>query len=387
MWRSYFADRNYRVFYLHSFGDSIATRLTQIFTGAFLYSSGMPLHFIFLFLGLEFGLRGVLAPLGPALFSKIGLVKTVYLSYVLLIVYFILVGSAGVSLSVAFSAFIFHAFGRAIYYPCIDSLHALLVHEESRGRQNSIEIALMSLAGLVAVGLGTVVLTFYSFWMLAVIVAVILLITGGIVSWLDGVTPVPVRVKDSYTYLASQSFRPYLLPLGAYSLAIIANIFAAPLLIFISVGNIEVFGLVVGAALTVELLVVLAAGAVVDRYHHTRTAFIVVALQSIGNIGYLFLKGNPLQAFAINAFNTNAWNALRNNFETRVQREAKRSGSALLFMTAGQMTLCFVEVVALSAFALIAYWHQLAVFPVVFIASVVGLWIAERTLFGRDTTE
>ena len=387
MWRSYFADRNYRIFYLHSFGDSIATRLTQIFTGVYLYSAGMPLHFIFLFWGFEFGLRGLLAPLGPALFSKIGLTKTIYLSYALLIVYFLLVGSAGFSLPIAFSAFIFHAFAKAIYYPCIDGLHALLIHENSRGRQSSVEIALMSLAGLIAVGLGTVVLTLYSFWVLACIVAVILLFAGSVVGRLDTRPQTPLRVYDSYAHFTSSSFRPYLLPLGAYSLAIIANIFAAPLFIFIGVGTLETFGLVIGAALLVELAVVLAAGAAVDKYQQSRVAPIVVGLQSLGNIAYLFLKGNPVHAFAVSAFNTNAWNALRNNFETRMQREAKQSGSALLFMAAGQMALCFAEVIALSIFALIAYWHQLAVFPIIFIASVIGLWIAERTLFGRNTTE
>lgn len=383
MWRDYFADKNYRVFYLHTFGDRVATKLTEIFTAVYFYSIGMPLHFIFLFWGLEFGLRGVLAPLGPKLFSKLGATKTIAISYVSLFIYFVMVGSAPFSLKLAFFAFVFHSLAKAIYYPCIDALHAVLVKDGERGRQNSLELALAVLAGLVAVGLGTLILSHYPFMVLAGVVAILLVLSGWAASRLSTYSQPGMSFQDSYTFLASKEFRPYIVPFAAYSLAIIANIFVAPLFIFIYIGEIETFGAVIAATLTVELLVIIVAGRAVDLWKRKHLASAIVALQSIGNIGFLFIGNNPLQAFFVNAYNSNVWNAMRNTFETRVQSEANRSRKAFLFMASTQMTLCFMEIIALVVFAFVAFLNPGIVFFCVFASSIVGLIIAERTFFGR----
>lgn len=383
MLQAYFANKNYVALYAHSFFDHVAGRLAEIFTGVYLYSAGMPLHFVLLYWGMEFGLRGALAPLGPLLLSRIGLTKTILVSYVLFLAYFVIVGSAPFSLGIAFSSFIFHSFAKAMYCPCVDALHSVLVHDANRGRQNSLELVLTSVASLLAVGLGTLVLSYYSFFVMVAAVALLLTFALHSASRLSLPGQAPLRFRDSYNYLTSKPFRPYLIPLAAYSLVIIANIEVAPLFVFIRMGRIETFGAVLGATFAVQFFLTLLWGDSIDRWKSRKSASVASILQALGNIAYLFMGTNPVRAFVVNAYNSTVWNLVRNSFETRNQTEANRDSSPFLFMAGLQMALCFTEIVALVIFALIAFFDPELSFIVVFLASVIGLFVAERTLFGR----
>jgi MFS family permease len=384
MWRHYFTDRNYFAFYLHSFGDTVGSTLASVFTGAFFYSVGMPLYLILLFFGFEFGLRGALAPLGPTFFSRFGITKTICISYGFFIIYFIVVGIAPFSLAVAFFAFIFQSISRAIYYPCVDALHSVLVHEESRGRQYSLENALSLIAGLVAVALGTLALSHYSFWFLAGGAALSLAIAAYGASLFRNISQgTSIKFQDSYRYLFSEEYRPYAFPVAGYALAIIANIIIAPLFVFIRVGTFETFGIIIGLSIAIQMFIFGIVGAVVDR-RNPKTSSWVTGLQALGNLAYPFMGTNPVAVFFVNAYNTNSWNALRNTYEPHLQRDAKRSGSPFLFMSSVQMNLCFMEIIALSLFALVAFLWGATAFAIIFGASIVGLWVAQWYLFGKS---
>lgn len=383
MLRNYFADKNYSAFYLHSFGDTVGSTLAEVFTGAFFYSVGMPIYLILLFFGLEFGLRGALAPLGPAFFFRYGITKTIAISYGFFIVYFIIVGIAPFSIVVAFFAFIFQSISRAVYYPCIDALHSVLIHEENRGRQFSFENGLSLVAGLVAVALGTLALAHYSFWFLAGGAAIALLVAAYGASLFNVEASGNMEFKDSYSYLASKEYRPYVLPISGYALAIIANIIIAPLFVFIRVGKFETFGIIVGLSIVVQMVVFGIIGVIVDR-KNKKTSSWVAGLQALGNVAYPLMGTNPFVVFFVNTYNTNAWNAFRNTYEPRLQKDAKKSSSPFLFMSAIQMNLCFAEIIALSLFALVAYAWGAAVFAVIFGASVLGIWISHRYLFASE---
>lgn len=383
MWQAYFSSKNYRVFYLHSFGSAVAVRLAEIFTGVYFYTLGMPLHFILLFWALEFGLRGALCPLGPMLFSRLGSTRTVTFAYSAFLVYFLMVAATPFSMTVGFLAFALHSLAMSVYYPCLDGLHALLVEEETRGRQNSCELIVDSLAGLVAVAVGSLVLSRYPFYVLAVMVALLLALSALAVSRLEAVRQERMEFRDSYRHLASAQFRPFLSSWAAYALAVIANIMVVPLFIFIRVGKIETFGIVIAAALFVEIIVLALAGQAVDKWKRAGVLKSVLGLQAIGNIAYLFLGQSPVAAFGLSAYNTNAWNAVRNNLETGIQRIMSRNARPFVFAAAVQMALCFTEVVALSIFALVAWWDSRAAFVLIFAASAAAL--CHLRSFGRKS--
>lgn len=378
MFTGYFRDKNYTLLYLHVFGDKIGNKLLEIFTGVLFYYLGMPLPFILLFFGLEFGLRGAVAPLAPVLALRVGIKKAITLSYAFLFIFFVFVGLAHVSLILGFLSFIFQSLSRGIYYPCVDTLHSVLIKDGTRAKQNTLEMAWTAFAGLIAVGIGSSVLANAFIFALLAIAAVLALAIVPLyfMDALDvGFMP---RFFDVYRHLASKAWRENLLPLGAQSFAIIANVIVVPLFIFILVRTPQSFSFVIFAGLLLQIGLTLLYGALVDRHGHRKTLAGASVLQGAGNAGYLFVTQHVSVLPLLNGFNNTAWDMFTSNFDTRLQQKAEKSGNPLLFNTLIQMTLCFVEIIALTLFALIAWQWGNAVFAVIFLASIAGLYFATR---------
>lgn len=379
MLSSYFLNKNYTILYLHTFGDKIGNRLIEIFSGVFLYSLGMPLPFVLLFFGFEFGLRGLLAPLAPICVSRFGIKKSIILSYLFLVGFFILLGFGQTSLWVGFFSFIFRSFSRAIYYPCMDSLHSIFIQEGTRTKQYTLELVWSAIAGLLAVGIGLIVLTqTFIFSITALVLVFMLAITP--LLYLDSVkTTAPVRFMGSFKYLSSPSFRENILPLSAQAVAIIANQIVVSLFIFIVVKqNTSSFTTTLIVGILIQACLTLLYGVWVDRKGYKKTLPIASFLQGVGNIGYVFARVIPTSLPILTGFNNTAWDMYSSNYNSRLQSKAQKSGEPFLFNTAIQMTLCFVEVVAFVIFALIAWQWGDAVFPVIFFCSVISLYISTK---------
>jgi MFS family permease len=378
MLASYFPDKNYNLLYLHVFGDRIGNRLLELFTGVFFYYLGMPLPFILLFFGLEFGLRGALCPLAPVLASRIGVRKTMALSYLFLLVFFFVVYLSHVSLILGFFSFIFQAISRGMYYPCVDTLHSVLVRNGTRGKQYTLEIVWTIVAGAIAVGIGSEVLL-SAFVPAAIAIAVVLALAVIPVFFMDALDfSSEITFVSAYKYLASLEWRENLLPIGAESLAIIANVIVAPVFIFTLVKTSSSFSSVILIGLLIEAVAVLIYGRMIDARGNKRTLGAASLIQTVGNIGYA--SAALLTSFLpfINGFNNIAWDLFSSNFNTRIQQKAHKYSHPLLFNTASQMTLCFVEIVVLSIFALIAWYFGTAAFVIIFASSIVGLVVSTR---------
>ena len=178
MLREYFKDPEFTRLYLHRFLFAFGTSAMHIFTGAYFLMHGMPLHFVILFFGLEFGFRGLLCPFSLYLFKKLGLTKALILSASSMILFFILVANAEYSLTVSFFSFILHAFGGSLYYPLSGVIEAIVIKEDShRGRQYTFSIV----ADMLAVFLGAGVIAFligqYSFLHASVLIAICLVLS------------------------------------------------------------------------------------------------------------------------------------------------------------------------------------------------------------------
>lgn len=376
---NYFLNKNYAFLYLHVFGEKIGNRLLELFTGAVFYSLGMPLPFIFLFFGLEFGLRGALAPLAPLLATRIGTRYSMTLSYAFLVIFFTLVYLAHFSLILGFFSFVFQAISRAIYYPCLDTLHSVLVKDESRGRQYTLEIVLTLIAGLIAIAIGASALL-HAFTLAAIGVALVLLLAIVPLFFLEQPDlSSNLTFTDAYRHLTSPAWRENLLPLGAESLAIIANVIIAPVFIYTLVKTPSTFSAVLIIGLAIESVSVLIYGAWLDKRGHKVTLWYASTFQSLGNIGYIFAPVVISWLPFLNGANNIAWDMFSSNYNTRIQQKAAKRSAPLLFNTASQMTLCFVEVVALCIFAIIAWiWSGFIAFIAVFLVSLVSLFMATK---------
>jgi len=378
MLAAYFPNKNYFFLYIHVFGEKIGNRLLEIFTGVIFYKLGMPIQFILLFFGLEFGLRGVLAPLARVAVSKVGIKKAIVISYGFLVVFFIFIGLAKVSLELGFLSFIFQAISRAIYYPCLDTLHSIFIKDGSRGKQYTLELVITAIAGLLAVGIGFTVLT-NAIVPAIIAIALYLVIAVGALLFMDHIEfPANGRFLESYTYLASPKFRENLLPLGAESIVIIANIIVVPVFIFTLVKSSSSFSIIILIGIIVQMILDLAYGLWIDKFGHKKTLKWASGLQALGNIGYMFVAQRLALLPFINGFNNTAWDMFSSNYNTRIQQKAQKTQNPLLFNTASQMTLCFVEIIALIAFALFAWAYGNAVFVLIFLSSIAGLYVSTR---------
>lgn len=338
----------------------------------------MPLPFILLFFGLEFGLRGALAPLARVAVSKVGIKKAIIISYGFLVIFFIFISLTKISLILGFLSFIFQAISRAIYYPCLDTLHSIFVKDGSRGKQYTLELVITALAGLLAVGIGFSVLA--NATVLAIIaLAVYLGIAIGALSLMDHIEfPANGRFLESYTYLASSEFKENLLPLGAESIVIIANVIIAPVFIFSLVKSSSSFSIIILIGILIQMILDLVYGSWIDKVGHKKTLKWASGLQAIGNICYIFVAQRLSLLPIVNGFNNTAWDMFSGNYNTRIHQKAQKTRNPLLFNTASQMTLCFVEIIALIIFALFAWAYGNAVFMLIFLCSIMGLYVSTK---------
>ncbi len=372
----YFSDRNYTEMYLHRSGHSFSRALVKIFTAAYLYSIGVPLYLIFVLVGLEFGLRGLMSPLGPELFDRMGLAKAILVSYVFMSFFFIGIAFTEVSLLFGLAAFVFHSIARGIYDPCNNIIHAQLVENINRSKELTMERVVSSVSGIVSVAIGTFFLVNYSYLPVAVLaIAALFLSTIPLLKIRmpkgDGSK---TRFTEPFGYLVSDDFRENLLPFFGMSMAIIASLFIAPLFIFITFGGFETLGNVTISAIIVESLFILLYGNYADkRRKQSETGGGV--LQGIGYLGYMFAMVTPLAAFFVQSFNHISWSSFRDSFYSQVFEKIRNSRKLELFATCKQMIICFSELAILSIYAALSYFIGNMVFQVIFAMAILGTFI------------
>jgi hypothetical protein len=378
MLNNYFLNKNYTALYLHNFFHQISSRLIEIFSGVFLYSLGLPLPLVLLFFGLEFGLRGAVAPLALTLVSKHGVWKAIAISYIFLLAFFIMIGLGHVSLYLGFFSFIFQSLARGIYYPCIDTLRSILVKDGTRGRQITLELVWTALAGVLAVGIGASVLA-NNFILTAVALAGTLILSTLPLLFVEkeGLSS-QTQFADGYRYLASAAFRENLLPFAGQSLVIIANVLVAPLFLYTLVEKNSSFTWIVLVGILIEMVLTMLYGRLIDKQGNKKTLVWASALQGAGNVGYIFIQAGSAFLPVLTGLNNTAWNMFRSNYNTRIHQKAKKSRSPLIFSTAVQMNLCFAEIIVLTGFALVAWQWGAAVFVVIFLCSIVGLFVSTK---------
>jgi len=153
---SYFADKNYGLIYAHHFLRNIANAAMYIFTGAYFLKLGMPLHFVLLFYGLEFGVRGFLCPFGLSFLNKVGIIKAQITVAIFLILFFVGISFSDQNLWIGFCSLFLAAISGAIYYPFMDVFEAIYIKDNyNRTKQLSMSLISGSLGRVVgAAGVG-----------------------------------------------------------------------------------------------------------------------------------------------------------------------------------------------------------------------------------------
>ncbi len=378
MLKNYFKNKNYIALYLNSIGNNIAGALFSFFSGTYLYSMGMPLHFVILFFGLEFGLRGVLSPLGPIFSRKFGIPTTMLISYISLSVFFFIISLASTSLFISFFSFIFISFAWGIECPIMNFIYSMVVDNKHRGKQFSLNIVIGAISRMFGIFIGAMLIDKVNFVWIAVFATIISLLTSiPFFIFLDDIHIPKISFIDPYKFLFSKEFRENLIPMTGYSLSIIANESIAPLFIFILVGSFKIFGFIFILSILAEKIFTLLFGHYIDKNGNKKSVILSSILLSIGLFTYMFIY-NPLSAFLVSSYTQISKNMFFGSLETGLHKKMKNSKHSFIYSTAKEMSLCFSEVIYLPIFALIAYFFDKNIFAIVFLSGIFGLYLVRK---------
>lgn len=373
---AYFSSPAYNALYatvlLNKLGDSVFS----FFVAGYLYSIGIPLAGVLLFFGFEFGLRGLLSPLGAMSVSRFGVGNTLLVAGGFSAGFFVALSAASNDPIAAFACFILYSLSRAVYHPCKHALNATLVDNAHRGRQHTLELVVTSVGGAIGAVLAGTVIERSSFQVAALLAAGFSLTSALPFFWLlrdrkDAATAHP-SFLEPYRFLASAEFRPNLLPFFAESATIIVRVVAAPLFLYLTIKHFDTVGLVVGLALTVETLITLWHGRHIDHAGNQSAITRASWLLSVAHVAYAVIARGSVTAFFCQLMLQTSNNMFASAWNTAIHRKISASSKPLVYAAAKELWLCLSELVQLSAFAALAWAAGETALYVMFIAGAVG---------------
>lgn len=377
---NYFTSANYAGLYAHSFFRNTASSAMYIFTGAYFLKLGMPLPWVLLFYGLEFGVRGMLCPFGMAVFKKLGIIKSQSLSALLLLLFFVGLSFADQNLMIGFSSLLFAAMSGAIYYPFQDVIEAIYVKDDhNRAKQISLNIVMGSLGRIVgAAGVGYLI-THHGFDWVLLMVSVAL--AGSILPFLRMTPHADISFhftpKETYQFLLDDRFREFWQPFFGQQLIIIIRAVMVPIFIYSVVGELDTLGYLIALTLMIEKICTLIAGHKTDKIGARKTIRFSLGAYTLAMLSYGFLAKTPLSIFFVESFHKTALNIFDSAFRSAIHNKARKTDgqNILLFGTGWQMGLCIGELVTLPIYALLSVFIGINVFYVACACAVVGMWM------------
>lgn len=375
----YFSENNYWLLYLHKAFRRFSDLAIYSLTGAYFLEIGMSLPWVLMFFGLEFGLRGFLCPYGVALINRFGVVRSLMLSAIFKLLFFVMMSYGQDNIWIGFLSLILLACSSSIYFPLYDVLEAILVKDNhARGRQYSFGLIVDAIAGMLGVLVFAYLLVHYSYFVasIPVIISLFLSVLPFFVLKNEIDTIQDFKPHSIYSFIKDE-FKPYIVPLFGFQLTIIASAVTAPIFIYTLVGEMEMLGVLVATSIAVELLVTLFFGRYVDS-KGIKTSFRPSVLVHSGcMLGYILFAKTPFSLFLAESFHKISRNLLRSNIMTGLHSSYRTGSKHLLFYGASmQMTLCFFEFITLPLYALLAVLWGDAVLYLAFFMSAIGLLIS-----------
>lgn len=372
----YFAGKNYLALYTNTIGTKFASTLVLSFVGAYLFNLGLGLSLVLLYFALEFGLRSLVSPFGGVLATRIGFKKTISISYLVLVIYFVAVSLAEVSFTIGFFSFIFHSISRGLYYPNKHLVESLLVFDGTRGSFLSLEAVISTLVSLIAVSVAsTSLFVFNSFVPVVVLASLFLLFAVAGIHSLDyeGEELRPTSLKQIKKFIASTVFRKDLIAFSGFATNIVVNNVLVGLFIFLVVGDFKAFGFVMAFVLIAELVFLLLFGRYIDR-HKKAASRRASYLNSLVYLLYPFAR-TPATAFLAQSVYKIVWGAFDTSFTARFHSKMKESAHPAIYASAKETVLWATS--SLTLFILAALSQPLGerVFVLGFIVAVAGVWV------------
>lgn len=379
--KQYFNNKNYRMLYYDSFFKTFANGIYSVFTPVILYKSGVSITMIIFIYMIQFLTMGLFTPLAGTLSKKIGLANTKLLSYILKSISMFLVLNVEKNIIHYLGIAIIYGFSGAANNPLNTYIPSKIVKENFRGRFNSFTYILRCFSSIIGYILAGIFLIKDNNLAIIILVTFSYLIAYLALLNLDKSNlsyEIKSSFKESYKYLFNKNENKSLKKVsGLRSFIILERLIAVPLYLYISIMNLKTFTSLYVISTIIELLSLFISGNTFDK-DKQRTFNIISIIKGLITAIFIFAKNTyilminqSLYKLVDNVYDS-SYSALS---QSKVETDKK---DTMLLSMIHEMCLCFYEFIVLLILMLISLININFTFKVMFIGSIIILFINAR---------
>ncbi len=379
--KQYFNNKNYRMLYYDSFFKTFANGIYSVFTPVILYKSGVSITMIIFIYMIQFLTMGLFTPLAGTLSKKIGLANTKLLSYILKSISMFLVLNVEKNIIHYLGIAIIYGFSGAANNPLNTYIPSKIVKENFRGRFNSFTYILRCFSSIIGYILAGIFLIKDNNLAIIILVTFSYLIAYLALLNLDKSNlsyEIKSSFKESYKYLFNKNENKSLKKVsGLRSFIILERLIAVPLYLYISIMDLKTFTSLYVISTIIELLSLFISGNTFDK-DKQRTFNIISIIKGLITAIFIFAKNTyilminqSLYKLVDNVYDS-SYSALS---QSKVETDKK---DTMLLSMIHEMCLCFYEFIVLFILMLISLINVNFTFKVMFIGSIIILFITAR---------
>lgn len=379
--KQYFNNKNYRMLYYDSFFKTFANGIYSVFTPVILYKSGVSIAMIIFIYMIQFLTMGLFTPLAGTLSKKIGLANTKLLSYILKSISMFLVLNVEKNIIHYLGIAIIYGFSGAANNPLNTYIPSKIVKENFRGRFNSFTYILRCFSSIIGYILAGIFLIKDNNLAIIILVTFSYLIAYLALLNLDKSNlsyEIKSSFKESYKYLFNKNENKSLKKVsGLRSFIILERLIAVPLYLYISIMDLKTFTSLYVISTIIELLSLFISGNTFDK-DKQRTFNIISIIKGLITAIFIFARNTyilminqSLYKLVDNVYDS-SYSALS---QSKVETDKK---DTMLLSMIHEMCLCFYEFIVLFILMLISLINVNFTFKVMFIGSIIILFITAR---------
>lgn len=367
--KEYFYKKEYQYMYMSIFFYNFANALSETFGTVMLYKAGLPIYLILLIYGTRFLITGLITPFFITISNKIGIAKCILISNIFSIInsYFMLNSE---SLYSNILIFIFSMGFMGLSNPSSDALSSRYVESEHRGRFNSF----YNISKI----LGTALASCLVAWgvisnnnlILFIFIVIFFLLQYVYILKIDYKPDKKENTfKESIKYLLNSKSK-YKIIYALRTNHIIERLFA-PMYLYIILQDFTAFSTIMIVSLLFQIVTITLIGKYADK-NLQKANNLVSTIRVIITAIYLFAR-NKILISVNKTLSDNFEKVYETSIQTSIQNIIKDSKeNNELLSTAGQMSLCFTEVVIFAILSFIAKFINENIFYLIFALSIIS---------------
>ena len=367
--KEYFYKKEYQYMYMSIFFYNFANALSETFGTVMLYKAGLPIYLILLIYGTRFLITGLITPFFITISNKIGIAKCILISNIFSIInsYFMLNSE---SLYSNILIFIFSMGFMGLSNPSSDALSSRYVESEHRGRFNSF----YNISKI----LGTALASCLVAWgvisnnnlILFIFIVIFFLLQYVYILKIDYKPDKKENTfKESIKYLLNSKSK-YKIIYALRTNHIIERLFA-PMYLYIIIQDFTAFSTIIIVSLLFQIVTITLIGKYADK-NLKKANNLVSTIRVIITAIYLFAR-NKILISVNKTLSDNFEKVYETSIQTSIQNIIKDSKeNNELLSTAGQMSLCFTEVVIFAILSFIAKFINANIFYLIFAFSIIS---------------